>query len=269
MASTTSLRPVFGRILQQSSQRAPSQCLALASRSSAAPFSTSAPLEMRKPRRDNSRLRGLSAIYRSGTKARMAVDGFELPEPAKYNPADEVKTDPEHGLYEFFYDKEKALLDPDAEAQHGRSWTVEELRHKSWDDLHKLWWVCVKERNRVATASRERKRLKFKTGEEESKARMRVVSKTMKSIKHALTERYYTWEDARELAEQDPEVDLSNTSSPYTPSNFFEEDVAAGAPAVEAEGVVGQEKQASAQATIDPSALPTKEAADSQPVSRT
>lgn len=105
----------------------------------------------------------------------MAVDGFELPEPAKYNPADEVKTDPEHGLYEFFYDKEKALLDPDAEAQHGRSWTVEELRHKSWDDLHKLWWVCVKERNRIATASRERTRLKFKTGEEESKARMRVV----------------------------------------------------------------------------------------------
>lgn len=130
---------------------------------------------MRKPRRDNSRLRGLSAIYRSGTKARMAVDGYELPEPAEYNPADDVKTDPKHGLYEFFYDKEKSLLDPEAEAQHGRSWTVEELRHKSWDDLHKLWWVCVKERNRIATASRERTRLKFKTGEEESKMRMRAV----------------------------------------------------------------------------------------------
>lgn len=130
---------------------------------------------MRKPRRDNNRLRGLSSIYRSGTKARMAVDGYELPEPAKYNPVDEVKTDPNHGLFEFFYDKEKSLLPPDEEAQHGRSWTVEELRHKSWDDLHKLWWISVKERNRIATASRERTRLKFKTGEEESKARMRVV----------------------------------------------------------------------------------------------
>lgn len=178
MASSSSVRPIIGRILQQS-QRSPSTCLALAPRSSPgtsnAPFSTTACLEMRKPKRDNNRLRGLSSIYRSGTKARMTVDGFELPQPAKYNPADEVKTDPNHGLYEFFYDKEKSLLSPEEEAQHGRSWTVEELRHKSWEDLHKLWWTSVKERNRNATASRERKRLKFKTGVEEGQDRMRTV----------------------------------------------------------------------------------------------
>ncbi|KAK9771322.1 putative Large ribosomal subunit protein uL29m [Seiridium cardinale] len=217
---------------------------------------------MRKPRRDNNRLRGLSSIYRSGTKARMTVDGYELPEPAKYNPADDLKTDPEHGLYEFFYDKEKSILPPGDDAKHGRSWTVEELRSKSWDDLHMLWWTCVKERNRIATASRERTRLKFKTGAEESKARMLTVSKTMKSIKHALTERYYTWEDARQLAEEDPEIDLANPTSPYNPSTYFED--AADSNIMEADAA---ELEKPAQETIDPSTLP--KTPSSQPEART
>ncbi|KAH6659759.1 mitochondrial 39-S ribosomal protein L47 (MRP-L47)-domain-containing protein [Truncatella angustata] len=259
MATSITLRPVVGRIIQRTSQRSPSACLALATGSSpssaSAPFSTTAYLEMRKPRRDNNRLRGLSAIKRSGTKARMTVDGIELPEPAKYNPVDDFKTDPEHGLYDFFYDKEKALLTPEDEAQHGRSWNVEELRHKSWDDLHTLWWACTKERNRIATASRERTRLKLKTGGDESQARMQTVSRTMKSIKQALTERFYAWEDARQLAEEDPEVDLANAANPYTPRNYFEEEV------------TGSEALGAVQETADLSALP--KAPEGEPVART
>lgn len=58
----------------------------------------------------------------------------------------------------------------------GRSWSIQELREKSWDDLHSLWWVCVKERNRIATSDMERKRLKAGYGEWESAERDRVVS---------------------------------------------------------------------------------------------
>ncbi len=49
------------------------------------------------------------------------------------------------------------------------------------------------------------------------------VRTTMRSIKHALTERWYLWEDARTLAETDPTIDLSNVQSPYAPKDYLEE----------------------------------------------
>lgn len=50
----------------------------------------------------------------------------------------------------------------------GRPWTVEELRHKSWEDLHSLWYKCCIERNRIATEIKERKRLQLGDQEHQS-----------------------------------------------------------------------------------------------------
>ncbi|KAI1116916.1 MRP-L47-domain-containing protein [Nemania sp. NC0429] len=187
-------------------------------------FSSTPEYSNRQPRRDNNRFRGLSSIYRSGTRFRMNIDKSEIPKPAKYKP--KVQVDPNHGLWAFFYAKDKLVLTPDESAEHGRGWTVEELRKKNWDDLHKLWWVCVKEQNRLITAQKERERLKFLDGDEQADTRLGEVRKTMRSIKHTLVERWYLWEDARQLAETDAEIDLSNTRTPFVPQEYLEHETA-------------------------------------------
>ena len=40
----------------------------------------------------------------------------------------------------------------------GRPWTAEELRRKSWDDLHTLWYKCLLERNIIATEAQDSRR---------------------------------------------------------------------------------------------------------------
>lgn len=178
MAMTTSVRPSIGRIISSAgNQHAANSSPFLAVLSSRAaqscPFSSTPERSMRRPRRDNNRLRGLSSIYRSGPRFRMNIGKEQVPVPADFKP--EVDVDPNHGLWEFFYAKDKFLLTPDEDSQHGRGWSVEELRHKSWEDLHKLWWVCIKEQNRIATARKEKARLKLRSGEDEIAERLAEV----------------------------------------------------------------------------------------------
>lgn len=46
----------------------------------------------------------------------------------------------------------------------------------------------------------------------------------MRAIKHTLTERFYTWEDAVEVAKSDPELNLEGGEGQvYTPSTYEEE----------------------------------------------
>ena len=58
----------------------------------------------------------------------------------------------------------------------GRSWTYKELSMKSFDDLHKLYWVGVKDLNSALTREKERQRLRAGFGEVESEERVAVVS---------------------------------------------------------------------------------------------
>ncbi|KAK7704937.1 54S ribosomal protein L4 mitochondrial [Diaporthe eres] len=276
MASPSSARPCLQLALQScqrsglaASQRpfAPASAAAtvytsLSSRQQTCLFSTTAALSKRRRNRDHNRNRGLSAVRGTGTREVLSVDNEPLPRPVARDEFPEIETDADHGLWDFFYSKDKPLNTPAEDAAHGRSWKVEELRRKSWEDLHSLWWVCVKERNRIATGNWERSKGKYGYGDNESKGREMEVRKTQAAIKHALTERFYAWEDARKLAQQDPEVDLSGVGPAYTPegSHLESEEAAWEEESKERRTADGRSMAAketkSSKEAIDPSTIP-------------
>lgn len=64
---------------------------------------------------------------------------------------------PDHPLWGFFANgsnSQYAYRTPDELDTSSRAWTMAELRRKSFDDLHKLWYLILKERNVVATERR-------------------------------------------------------------------------------------------------------------------
>ncbi|CAJ1970263.1 unnamed protein product [Cylindrotheca closterium] len=68
----------------------------------------------------------------------------------------------------------------------GRPWSVKELRRKSYDDLHKLWYVLYLERNMLLTEQQlsRTRQLIFPQPQ-----RMKKVQKSMAAIKQVLGER--------------------------------------------------------------------------------
>lgn len=110
-------------------------------------------------------------MRRTGTRWRLSVSDEPLPVPVPRAEIPVTQTDADHGLWDFFYDRETIVRSAGETEAHGRAWTVEELRGKSWDDLHGLWWICVKERNRLATMAWEREKSKAGFGAAEEGGR--------------------------------------------------------------------------------------------------
>ncbi|CAL0326920.1 unnamed protein product [Lupinus luteus] len=99
-------------------------------------------------------------------------------------------------LHEFFEPDRSA--DDDKPVVYGRGWKASELRLKSWDDLHKLWYVLLKEKNMLMTQRQmlHSQNLRFPHPE-----RIPKVRKSMCRIKHVLTERAIEEPDPRRSAE--------------------------------------------------------------------
>ncbi|OAY36127.1 39S ribosomal protein L47, mitochondrial [Manihot esculenta] len=98
---------------------------------------------------------------------------------------------------EEFFEADRSQ-DQDKPVGYGRSWKASELRLKSWDDLHKLWYVLLKEKNMLMTQRQmlHSQNLKFPNPE-----RLPKVRKSMCRIKQVLTERAIEEPDARRSAE--------------------------------------------------------------------
>ncbi|KAG6784961.1 hypothetical protein POTOM_010675 [Populus tomentosa] len=79
-----------------------------------------------------------------------------------------------------------------------RSWKASELRLKAWDDLHKLWYVMLKEKNMLMT---QRQMLHAQNFRFPNPERLPKVRKSMCRIKHVLTERAIEELDPRRSAE--------------------------------------------------------------------
>lgn len=96
-----------------------------------------------------------------------------------------------------FFEADRSVED-DKPVVYGRSWKASELRLKSWDDLHKLWYVLLKQKNMLMTQRQmlHAQNLRFPNPERISKVR-----KSMCRIKHVLTERAIDEPDPRRSSE--------------------------------------------------------------------
>lgn len=102
-----------------------------------------------------------------------------------------------HNPLEEFFEADRSQ-DEDKPIVYGRSWKASELRLKSWDDLQKLWYVLLKEKNMLMT---QRQMLHAQNFRFPNPERLPKVRKSMCRIKHVLAERAIEEPDPRRSAE--------------------------------------------------------------------
>ncbi|TIA90438.1 hypothetical protein E3P99_01581 [Wallemia hederae] len=123
-----------------------------------------------------------------------------------------VSVNPKHGLYAFF---ERRAIDTsrgeladgtgdgkqisstlptwtESQSLSSRAWRASELRLKSFEDLHTLWYILLRERNLLSTQLEEARRLgvDIQQSTRVNERRWRV-RKSMSRIKYVLSERHH------------------------------------------------------------------------------
>ena len=102
------------------------------------------------------------------------------------------------GLEEFYDTKHHLAM---AEPVAGRAWLAGELRRKSFEDLHKLWFVLYRERNMLLTEQARARRHGMRLARLDRKGK---VQKSMARIKAVLADRHKTYELAKQAAVSSP-----------------------------------------------------------------
>ncbi|XP_017262565.1 39S ribosomal protein L47, mitochondrial [Kryptolebias marmoratus] len=87
------------------------------------------------------------------------------------------------GLEEFFDSPENW---GESSVKSGAPWTAKQLRTKSNEDLHKLWYVLLKERNMLLTVEQESKRQRVPMPSPE---RLKKIERSMTRLDTVVTER--------------------------------------------------------------------------------
>lgn len=100
----------------------------------------------------------------------------------------------------------------------GRCWTAPELRRKSFEDLHRLWFVLLKEKNLLLTQQHEATRLSINWLHQ---PRLDNVFRSMARIKSVLSERKAAFDAARQQIELRDAPDVEKRRVAYIAKMLF------------------------------------------------